>query len=100
MITWSVGGIGVNYDVSLEDLDKNEGVADIVSHSQKTSAEPTLKPKKSRLATEISWIKEVLGEIGQKTDNHLTTLAEGIGYEAHLEKVRNGAYEQLGDIPG
>lgn len=91
-------GMGVDYDVSLEDMGENEGASDGVSHSANRRAAPIPKPKKSKMAAEISGIKEVLGEIGKKTDERLATLAEGIGYESQLGKARKGAFEQLGCI--
>lgn len=90
--------IGFDDGVSLEDMAENEAASDGISHSVNRRASPIPKPKKSKMAAEISGIKEVLGEIGKKTDERLATLAEGIGYEAQLGKARKGAFEQLGRI--
>lgn len=96
----SNGGMGSDYNVSLEDLQESEGVGDSVSHSRKTRDVPNAKPKKQKMTTEVSRIKEALLEIGQKTDERLATLAEGIAYESKLGKARKGTFQQLGDIPG
>lgn len=51
------------------------------------------------MSEDISGIKEVMSEIGRKTDDRLATLAEGIGYEARLGKARKEAFQLLGTSP-
>lgn len=85
--------------MELEYLAENEVAANSVSHTPKTRDMPSLKPKKCKVSKDISMMRDIMSEIGRTADERLASLAEGIGYEAQLEKARNEAFHQLGNIP-
>lgn len=94
------GAMGMDYDVSLEDLPEHEGAGDNVSHNQKGSQKAAESGKKRKVSGDIISVCDILIEIGRKTDERLASLAESLGYESRLGKALEDTFDQLGNIAG
>lgn len=92
-------GVGMDYHVSLEDLEEHEGAAESNSNPPGRQNVPVKPPKKRKATEAISGVCEILIEIGRKADARLASLAESLGYEARMGKALEDAFEQLGELP-